>query len=348
MFKTPATLALEDGRLFDGVAIGAHAASGGEIVFHTASCGYQEILTDPSYTRQIVIMAFPMIGNYGFSPRENESPGPAVAGFIVHAADPALDAYLQEHGIPGIAGIDTRALVRHIRSRGAMRAAIVASPDGATALEMARTAAPMAGADLVSIVPTRRATVNPNGRVPIALLDCGAKQGIVEALARRDCRIEIFPADTPADAILKVKPAGLLLSNGPGDPSALPGIVAEIKQLVGKLPIFGICLGHQLLARAAGAATYKLPFGHRGANHPVLDLRDRSIVITSQNHGFAVDEKTLPSHVIPTERNLYDGTNEGIELMDAPAFSVQYHPEARPGPLESATRFDRFMRMVKS
>jgi carbamoyl-phosphate synthase small subunit len=213
---------------------------------------------------------------------------------------------------------------------------------------MARTAAPMAGADLVSIVPTRRATVNPNGRVPIALLDCGAKQGIVEALARRDCRIEIFPADTPADAILKVKPAGLLLSNGPGDPSALPGIVAEIKQLVGKLPIFGICLGHQLLARAAGAATYKLPFGHRGANHPVLDLRDRSIVITSQNHGFAVDEKTLPSHVIPTERNLYDGTNEGIELMDAPAFSVQYHPEARPGPLESATRFDRFMRMVKS
>jgi carbamoyl-phosphate synthase small subunit len=229
-----------------------------------------------------------------------------------------------------------------------MRAAISAGTNGHDALEMARSADPMAGADLVSIVPTRRETVNPDGRVPVALLDCGAKQGIVEALARRDCRIEIFPADATADAILKVKPSGLLLSNGPGDPSALPGIVAEIKKLIGNLPIFGICLGHQLLALAAGARTYKLPFGHRGANHPVIDLRDRSIVITSQNHGFAVDEESLPSNAIPTERNLYDGTNEGIELKDAPAFSVQYHPEARPGPLESATRFDRFIGMMKN
>lgn len=353
-----AHLALADGTIFRGFALGKRGRTEGELVFNTSHAGYQEILTDPSYCRQIVCMCFPPMGNYSFRAEDAESGGVQVAGFAVaDAADvvspsggsQSLDAYLAAAGVVGIAGIDTRAVVRRIRTAGAMSAVLSSAGESPDALvEAARAVAPMAGANLVDVVSTGKASsmVNAGGRIPIALLDYGCKQGIVEGLVRRDCRVTVWPARSRAAEILASRPAGVLLSNGPGDPAALADVAGEVRQLLGKLPVFGICLGHQLLAHAAGARTFKLPFGHRGGNHPVLDLATRQILITSQNHGFAVDEATLPAGVEATERNLYDGTNEGIRLKDVPAFSVQYHPEARPGPLDAAVRFDQFLAMV--
>jgi carbamoyl-phosphate synthase small subunit len=358
--RESAYLALEDGTVFRGLALGARARTEGELVFNTSHSGYQEILTDPSYCRQIVVMSFPPMGNYSFRSEDLESGGVQVAGFVV--ADSAsvtspsggaitLDEYLAEANVVGIEGVDTRAIVRRVRTVGAMRAVIASGESDPKALvEAARAAAAMEGANLVDVVAggdRAPRVVNAEGRIPIALMDFGVKQGIVDSLARRNCRVTVFPAHAKAADVLASKPAGVLLSNGPGDPAALPGIVAEVRQLLGKTPVFGICLGHQLLAIAAGGKTYKLPFGHRGGNHPVIDLTSNAIAITSQNHGFAVDEASLPSNVEATERNLYDGTNEGIRLRDVPAFSVQYHPEARPGPLESGERFERFLGMLK-
>lgn len=346
--KRSAYLVLEDGTVHEGRALGKIGTSTGEIVFNTASAGYQEILTDPSYRGQIVCMAFPMVGNYGFHELDSESSDVVVAGFAVSDASASLEQYLMDYDIVGINGIDTRSVVRHVRDRGAMRAAVssIESPENLVAL--ARSSRSMAGADLVSEIKAAKNVVNPQGRIPVAVLDCGVKLGIIDALAERDCRVSIFPASTKAAEILADKPTGLVLGNGPGDPAALPEIVAEVKAMLGRVPIFGICLGHQLLALAAGAKTYKLPFGHRGANHPVINLETGSVAITSQNHGFAVDESSLPDSIVPTERNLYDGTNEGIAVPAHRAFSVQYHPEARPGPLESAERFDRFLRTIQN
>jgi len=345
--KRSAYLVLEDGKVHQGRALGKIGTSTGEIVFNTASAGYQEILTDPSYRGQIVCMAFPMIGNYGFA-EKSESSNVTVAGFVVSDASASLERYLSDHGIVGINEIDTRSIVRHVRDRGAMRAAVSSIDTPENLIALARSSRSMAGADLVSEITASKTIVNPHGRIPIAVLDCGVKLGIIDSLVERDCRVSIYPASTTASDILAEKPAGLVLGNGPGDPAALPAIVDEVKALLGKVPIFGICLGHQLLALAAGAKTYKLPFGHRGANHPVINLETNSVSITSQNHGFAVDESALPPSVIPTERNLYDGTNEGIEVPQLRAFSVQYHPEARPGPLEASERFDRYLRMIQN
>ncbi len=356
--NSSAFLALEDGSLFRGLTLGCVGETEGELVFNTSHAGYQEILTDPSYKRQIICMAFPPMGNYSFTEDAAESGGVHVAGFIVADSSRVtshgrggltLDEYLRRHNVVGMTGVDTRAIVRRVRTRGAMRAVISSvSNDPAALVNRARGASAMAGADLVRELEHDRAirVVHPGGKIPIALLDCGVKQGIVDSLVRRDCRVTIFPSDSKAQDLLASMPAGVLLSNGPGDPAALPGIVTEVRALIGKVPIFGICLGHQLLGLAAGGKTYKLPFGHRGGNHPVLDLRTNAIVITSQNHGFAVDVDSLPEGTIATETNLYDGTNEGIELVGRQAFSVQYHPEARPGPLESAERFERFLEMV--
>ncbi|OIO28955.1 MAG: carbamoyl phosphate synthase small subunit [Candidatus Hydrogenedentes bacterium CG07_land_8_20_14_0_80_42_17] len=359
--RPKALLALEDGTVFQGRSIGASGSTSGEIVFNTSHCGYQEILTDPSYCRQIVVMSFPLIGNYSFEVEDQESERIQVAGFAVtesagitssSGSSLNLHEYLERNGVVGIENIDTRAVVRHVRSKGAMRAVISALYEEQKSLiERAKSIPPMKGSNLVDEVcsyPSREyLQVNAGGRIPIALMDFGAKQSIINSLIQRDCKVMIFSARTSAEEILKSKPAGIILSNGPGDPAALNEIISEIKKFIGKLPIFGICLGHQLLALAANANTYKLPFGHRGGNHPVIDLKTNSISITSQNHGFAVDEESLPKNVEATERNLYDGTNEGISLTNTPAFSVQYHPEARPGPRESAKQFDKFLKMVK-
>lgn len=352
--KAKAWLVLEDGTVYAGASLGAAGIAEGEIVFHTAFCGYQEILTDPSYRRQIVTMAFPVMGNYGVSPEFAESMNVQAAGMVVcdtpsatSGNEPSLHDYLREQGIPAIADIDTRALIRRVRSKGAMRAVI--GNDGTpveTLREKMEQIRPMSGADLVTDLPGKAGTFNDSGWPKIGILDCGSKEGLVRALVRRGCRVERIAHNATATQILDSKVKGLLISNGPGDPAVLDNIVSEVRQLIGEIPIFGICLGHQILAQAADCSTYKLPFGHHGANHPVLEHQTGKIRITSQNHGFAVDTESLPFGVKVTETNLYDETNEGIEIPHRSAFSVQYHPEGRPGPLDAAGHFDRFVEMV--
>ncbi|MDP2210391.1 MAG: glutamine-hydrolyzing carbamoyl-phosphate synthase small subunit [Candidatus Aquicultor sp.] len=379
--KKKAILALEDGTVYHGYAFGAVGEKTGEVVFNTSMTGYQEILTDPSYAGQIVTMTYPLIGNYGINDEDNESRRPFVEGFVVREASSmysnwraktSLQDFLSEYGIVGIEGVDTRALTKHIRSAGAMRGVIsVGDKSIADAIEKAKNAPSMVGADLVKVVTVDEpySWGDGGGAYKIVAFDYGMKTNIVRQLAKAGCDIRVVPAATSADEVLAMDPDGIFLSNGPGDPSAVTYAVDTIRQLIGKKPLFGICLGHQLLVLALGGKTYKLKFGHRGGNQPVKNLLNGRVEITSQNHGFAVDPASLSieekawqvGQAIPeggwsgksdfgpveiTHINLSDGTVEGLRCLDVPAYSVQYHPEAAPGPHDAEYLFDQFIEMM--
>ncbi len=370
--KRIAKLALEDGAVFTGTAFGASGTSEGEVVFNTSMSGYQEILTDPSYKGQIVTMTYPLIGNYGINHEDVESRSPHVAGFVIKElspiasnwrADMTLDEYLRRNNIIGIQGIDSRAMVRRIRITGAMRGILSTEIlDDVALVEKARGAAQMLGADWVKAVkPDTEYDWDEDqgdwslGRVErgdglhVVALDCGAKHNILRHLSERGVKVTVLPPDTTAEEILKHNPDGLFVSNGPGDPAALDYAVQPLLGTLGKIPTFGICLGHQLLGRAIGASTYKLKFGHRGGNQPVKNLDTGRVEITSQNHGFAVDKTSLEEKGgVITHINLNDGTVEGFRHKTMPVFSVQYHPEASPGPHDAAYLFDAFIEMMKT
>ena len=361
-----AYLLLEDGRRFDGIALGAVGVAPGEVVFNTSMTGYQEVLTDPSYTGQLVTMTYPLIGNYGVNDADVESDAPRVAGFIVREAARApsswrsrggLDAYLGDHGIVGIAEVDTRALTRHIRSQGAMRGAIApGDADPEEVLRVVRDHPLMEGLDLACGVSTgRRYEIPARGeeRFHVLAYDFGVKANSPRILSELGCRVTVLPAATTAEEGRSEGAAGLFVDNGPGDPAAVEEAQESIRALgAADIPVFGICLGHQLIARAYGAETYKLPFGHHGGNHPVRNLEQGSVEITAQNHGFAVrggEGEDIPGapELRLTHVNLYDGTVEGLEHRDQPVFSVQYHPEAAPGPHDSLYLFRRFVDLME-
>jgi len=363
-----AWLVLADGTVFEGRPFGARGETTGEAVFTTAMTGYQEVLTDPSYCGQIVTMTAPEIGNVGVNREDTEAVGdaPRVAGFVVRDASPiasnwraseTLDAYLARHGIVGIADVDTRRLTRHLRDQGSQNAAI-GSDSPEAVLRRARSAPDMNGLDLVRAVTPKERYTWTEGRgdwvtAParpakhhVVVFDFGIKRNILRCLADSGCKLTVVPASTSAADVLALKPDGVFLSNGPGDPAAVTYAVDTIKGLLGKQPLFGICLGHQLLALALGAKTYKLKFGHRGANQPVKDLTTGRIEITTQNHGFCVDLKTLPPGAASTHVHLNDGTSEGLAIPSLRAFSVQYHPEAAAGPHDALYLFDRFVQAM--
>jgi carbamoyl-phosphate synthase small subunit len=371
-----AKLALENGTVFAGESFGASAEVTGEVVFNTSMTGYQEILTDPSYAGQIVTMTYPLIGNYGVNLEDLESTKPQVAGFVVKEyfdfysnfrATSSLGQWLRAHNIVALQGIDTRMLTKMIRTVGALRGVIsTVDLDDESLIEKARQSPSMNGLDLAKVVTTGKSyewdaidktpfALKPIGRAKndgrpwfVVVYDYGVKQNILRRLALYGCKLLIVPASFPAEKVLELQPDGIFLSNGPGDPSAVRYGIQNIKKLVGKKPIFGICLGHQLLALALGGKTFKLKFGHRGANHPVKNLLTNGIEITSQNHGFAVDSDSLNSALIEiTHVNLNDGTNEGLRHRELPVFSVQYHPEASPGPHDSDYLFDQFVSMIE-
>lgn len=366
-----AILALEDGTVFEGISVGAPGLSIGEVVFNTAITGYQEILTDPSYARQLVTLTYPHIGNTGCTSQDDEAGDVFAAGLIVRdvprrpsnwRSQVALPDWLKARGVVAIADIDTRRLTRLLRDRGAQNGALMAGEiDIDQAIEAARKFPGLKGMDLAKEVCTRERYVWSEGqldldrnefvhaeqRFHVIAYDFGVKRNILRMLAERGCKVTVVPAKTPASQVLAEKPDGVFLSNGPGDPAPCDYAIAAIREfLAAKVPVFGICLGHQLLGLAAGATTLKMKFGHHGANHPVIDLDSGRVMITSQNHGFAVDEATLPANVRVTHRSLFDGSNQGIALTDAPAFSFQGHPEASPGPHDVSPLFDRFIQMM--
>jgi carbamoyl-phosphate synthase small subunit len=358
-----AILALEDGRTFAGCAFGAEGEICGEVVFNTSLSGYQEILTDPSYAGQIVVMTYPHIGNYGMNREDEESGEPFVQGFVAREfsaftsnwrALESIESYLKQHGIVSISEVDTRAVVRHIRTCGAMRGIISSKdPDESRLLEKVRQSPRMAGLDLASSVSCRSpySWSDPAGgrsdRFRVVALDFGIKRTILTNLARSGCMITVVPARTSAEDVLSFRPDGVFLSNGPGDPASLGFAVDTVRRLMGKVPLFGICLGHQIMGLALDGRTYKLAFGHRGANQPVKNMMTGRVEITAQNHGFAVDVDSLnPRRVAATHFNLNDQTLEGIRHLQVPAFSVQYHPEASPGPHDSHYLFKEFKRLM--
>jgi carbamoyl-phosphate synthase small subunit len=376
---SPALLVLADGTVFQGKSIGAAGRTVGELVFNTAMSGYQEILTDPSYSRQIVTLTYPHIGNTGINPEDIESLNGQVhaAGLVIRDLPLAvsnfretqsLDAYLRAEGIVAIAGLDTRKLTRLLREKGAQPACILSAtaggtmPDTAEALKAAQAFGGLAGLDLAKEVTCSEKQAWAEGewvlgkgyvaqeasRFHVVAYDFGVKRNILRMLASRGCRLTLVPATTPASAVLAMKPDGVFLSNGPGDPEPCDYAIQAIRTiLAARIPTFGICLGHQLLALASGARTLKMKFGHHGANHPVKDLETGQVLITSQNHGFAVDPQSMPETLRPTHVSLFDGSNQGIARTDVPAFSFQGHPEASPGPHDVAYLFDRFVKLME-
>jgi carbamoyl-phosphate synthase small subunit len=368
----PALLALADGTVFHGKSIGAETVTTGEVVFNTALTGYQEILTDPSYTRQIVTLTYPHIGNTGINAEDVESGRVFAAGLVIRdlplrasnfRSSQTLDDYLREQGVPGIANIDTRRLTRHLREKGAQSACLMAGRvDVTEALAQARAFEGLAGMDLAQVVSTPEPYEWTEGewaleggfRKPgaqprhVVAYDFGVKRNILRMLASRGCRLTVVPARTPAADVLAMNPDGVFLSNGPGDPEPCDYAIAAIRTLLDrKIPTFGICLGHQLMGLAAGGRTLKMKFGHHGANHPVKDLDSGRVLITSQNHGFAADPATLPANVRVTHVSLFDGSLQGMAWTDRPAFCFQGHPEASPGPHDVAYLFDRFVNLME-
>ncbi|MFQ5522605.1 MAG: glutamine-hydrolyzing carbamoyl-phosphate synthase small subunit [Acidimicrobiia bacterium] len=381
----PALLVTADGEVFRARSVGADGVAVGEAVFNTSMSGYQEILTDPSYAGQVVVMTASHIGNYGVNHLDSQSRGPAVAGFVMRAlsrrdsnwrSEGSLGSYLRQSGVVALADLDTRRLTRHLRDRGAMPVAMGAGIDEGELREIAASAPPMEGQDLASRVTTDqpyRVETEGETRGLVVAIDLGIKADIVRNLTLRSFEVEVVPANTDAESILALEPRGVVVSNGPGDPEPLTRVVANLQNLLGKTPVFGICLGHQVLGLALGARTFKLPFGHHGGNHPVRRFSDGAVEITAQNHGFCVDlwslkgeapppppggglvgRDLLPEVVdtpfgaaVPTHQNLNDGTLEGLALLDVPAFSIQYHPEAAPGPSDARSLFDRFTEIVE-
>ncbi|MGM7635908.1 carbamoyl phosphate synthase small subunit [Bacillus sp. Hm123] len=350
-------LILEDGTIFIGKGFGSDQDTTGEIVFTTGMTGYQEVLSDPSYCGQIVTFTYPLVGNYGINRDDFETIHPAVKGLIVkEAADSpsnfrseiTLDAYLKMKAIPAIAGIDTRKLTRIIRQYGTLKGAIVSIEKNAQDV-IHQLQATVFSTNQVAQVSTKSAYPSPGRGYRVVLMDFGMKHGILRELNKRDCDVIVVPHDTTAEEILQFNPDGIMLSNGPGDPKSVPHAIETIKALIGKVPIFGICLGHQLFALASGADTFKLKFGHRGSNHPVKDLETGKTALTSQNHGYAVSEESIAQTELKiTHIALNDGTVEGLAHKEFPAFSVQYHPEASPGPEDDNQLFDRFINMMKA
>jgi carbamoyl-phosphate synthase small subunit len=359
-------IALENGLVLKGSHFGSEGERDGEIIFNTGMTGYQEILSDPSYRGQIVTMTYPLIGNYGIVPEDNESASLYLTGFVVRErsriksnwrANEELDNYLERHGVIGIEGIDTRTLTKSIRLSGSMKAVISTEDmDDKSLVEKAKKSPGLIGRDLVKEVTSDKIYEwNKTGKYKVVVIDCGVKFNILRELANRKCHVIVVPAATTSEKILSLKPDGLFLSNGPGDPAAVTYVAETVKGLIGKLPIFGICLGHQMLGLAFGGKTYKLKFGNHGCNHPVKDVRTGKILITSQNHGFCVAMKESKGKyyvegnkdVEITHINLNDGTSEGLRHKELPIFAVQFHPEAAPGPHDAKYLFDEFIDMIE-
>ncbi len=368
-----AILALESGKIFKGRSFGARGEACGEVVFNTAMAGYQEVITDPSYKGQIVAMTYPLVGNYGVNPEDCESRKPFLSGFVVKEyskiysnwrGKQSLGDYLKENNIPGIEGVDTRELTLHIRQSGAMKAVLsTIDSDEKNLVRKAKDSRGLVGIDLVKEVSCQkmyrwsevagqksevRSQKSEEKKFNVVVLDCGVKYNILRELAKNGCAVTAVPASTTAKEILELKPDGMLLSNGPGDPAAVPYVVNTVRELIGKLPIFGICLGQQMLGQALGGKTFKLKFGHHGGNHPVKDLKTGKVHITAQNHGFCVDIDTLNKNDIEiTHMNLNDQTLEGLRHKKLPIFSVQFHPESAPGPHDAEYLFGEFVEMIK-